>query len=153
MEPVIATAEPADLEPVKRLLEESGLPSRDIDAPMLRHFLVSRQGTALAGVIGLEPLGDVGLLRSAAVAPGERGRGLGIALTRAVERRARELGMRRLYLLTTTAEAFFGKLGYRTIPRAEAPAAIQGTTEYRELCASTSVCMLAELRDLGTKEP
>ncbi len=142
---VIAPAKPADLEPVRRLLDESGLPSRDLDAPMLRHFLVARRGPRLAGVIGLEPLGDVGLLRSAAVAAGERGRGLGVALTRAVERRAIELGVRRLYLLTTTAEEFFGKLGYRAIPRAEAPEAIRGTTEYRELCAETSVCMVAEL--------
>ncbi len=145
MEPAIAGAAPADLEAVQRLLEAAGLPHADVGAAMLRHFLVVRRGTGLAGVIGLEPLGEVGLLRSAAVAADARGKGLGVALTRAVERHAAELGVRQLYLLTTTADGFFGTLGYRAIPRGDAPAAIRGTVEYRELCASTSVCMVREL--------
>ena len=142
MEHVIAGAAPADLDAVRQLLGAAGLPCGDVVAAMLEHFLVARRGAGLIGVIGLEPLGEAGLLRSAAVAADERGRGLGVALTRAIERHARSLGVRRLFLLTTTAEAFFGRLGYRTVPRAEAPAAIRGTTEYRELCASTSVCMV-----------
>jgi len=141
----IDPAEPGDLPVVRGLLDASGLPSSDVTAEMLRHFLLAREGTALVGVIGAEPYGDVGLLRSAAVAPSHRGRGLGAELTRALERRARELGIRRLYLLTTTAERFFTGLGYRPLPRDRAPAAIRGTTEYRELCASTSVCMSKEL--------
>lgn len=145
MEPVIAAAEPADLGAVRRLLEASGLPHADVGAAMLEHFLAARRGPDLVGVIGLEPLGEVGLLRSAAVAAGERGRGLGVALVRAIERHAVALGVRRLYLLTTTAEAFFTRLGYRRLPRSAAPAPIQGTAEYRELCASTSVCMVRAL--------
>jgi len=142
----ITFARPADLAAVKQLLRESGLPRRDVVAPLLVHFLVARRGASLVGVVGLEALGRCGLLRSLAVAPAERGRGLGIELTRSLERRAWSLGIAQLYLLTTTAEGFFSRLGYRAIPRDRAPAAIQGTTEYRELCASTSVCMV---RDLG----
>ena len=147
--PAISPAVAGDLPAVHRLLEASSLPAADVTAAMLAHFLVARRGGGLAGVIGLEPLGEVGLLRSAAVAAEERGRGLGLALTEAIERHARILGVRRLYLLTTTAAGFFGRLGWRAVPRAEAPAAIQGTTEYRELCASTSVCMVKALDDLG----
>lgn len=145
--PDIGPATPADLPAVLRLLQQSSLPAADVTAAMLAHFLVARRGGGLAGVIGLEPLGEVGLLRSAAVDAAERGRGLGIALTGAIERHARALGVRRLFLLTTTAEGFFGRLGWRVLPRAEAPAAIQGTTEYRELCASTSVCMVKAVGD------
>ena len=72
---------------------------------------------------------------------------LGIELTRSLERGARHLGIVQLYLLTTTAEQFFARLGYRVIPRDRAPAEIQGTTEYRELCASTSVCMVRDLEE------
>ncbi len=112
---------------------------------MLPHFLLARDGDALVGVIGLEPYGRVGLLRSLAVAETERGRGLGIELTRALEQHARDLGVVDLYLLTTTAERFFGKLGYRVVARADVPAAIQGTTEYRDICPSSSVCMVKTL--------
>jgi N-acetylglutamate synthase-like GNAT family acetyltransferase/uncharacterized damage-inducible protein DinB len=149
MDAPIMPARPADLDLVKGLLREAGLPDRDVVAPLLAHFLVVRRGTGLAGVVGLEPLGRCGLLRSLAVAPAERGRGLGKELTGALERHARLLGIAQLYLLTTTAESFFATLGYRAVARERAPAAIQGTTEYRELCASTSVCMV---KDLG-EEP
>jgi N-acetylglutamate synthase-like GNAT family acetyltransferase/uncharacterized damage-inducible protein DinB len=147
VEHVIAGAAPADLDPVRRLLGAAALPHGDIVAAMLEHFLVARRGAELIGVIGLEPLGEVGLLRSAAVAAPHRGVGLGVALARAIEQHARAVGVRRLYLLTTTAEGFFDRLGYRTVPRPEAPAAIRDTTEYRELCASTSVCMVKTVDD------
>jgi amino-acid N-acetyltransferase len=143
----IEAARPADLAAVKQLLRDSGLPDRDVVAPLLAHVLVARRGAALAGVVGLEALGRCGLLRSLAVAPADRGRGLGVELTHALERHAAGLGVQRLYLLTTTAEAFFARLGYRAIPRERAPAEIQGTTEYRELCASTSVCMVRDLEE------
>lgn len=145
VEPAITSARASDLADVVRLLDAAKLPHQDVTAALLSHYLLARRGTALIGVIGLEPLGRVGLLRSLAVADEERGRGLGIALTHALERRARDLGIADLYLLTTTADRFFGKLGYRSLPRAAAPAEIRGTTEYRELCAESSVCMVKRL--------
>jgi amino-acid N-acetyltransferase len=141
----IGAAGATDLPAVVHLLDASGLPHRDVTAALLAHYLVAKRGAALLGVVGLEPLGTVGLLRSLAVASSDRGCGLGIELTCALERHARGLGIAELYLLTTTAEPFFGKLGYRAMPRDGAPPAIQGTTEYRELCASTSVCMVKKL--------
>ena len=141
----IDAAGPGDLPAVKELLDRSGLPSSDLTAEKLRHFLVARAGGGIVGVIGVEPLGEEGLLRSAAVAAAQRGQGLGGELVAALERRARELAIRRLYLLTTTAETFFRGRGYRRAAREEAPAAVQATTEFRELCASTSVCMVKDL--------
>ncbi len=141
----IAAAGAADLPDVVRLLDASDLPHRDVTAAMLSHFLLARDGGQLVGAIGLEPYGRVGLLRSLAVAEAERGRGLGIELTRALERRARELGVKDLYLLTTTAERFFGKLGYRVVQRADVPDAIRATTEFRDICPSSSVCMVKTL--------
>ena len=143
--PGIVSASASDLEDVVALLDAGKLPRGDVTADLLAHYLVARVGGALVGVIGLEPLGRVGLLRSLAVAGRQRGRGLGIALTHALERRARERGIVDLYLLTTTADGFFAKLGYRRVLRAEAPPEIQGTTEYRELCGESSVLMVRRL--------
>jgi amino-acid N-acetyltransferase len=145
MNSAIATAGAADLAAVLELLEASGLPHGDVTAALMPHYLVARRGAALLGVIGLEPLGEVALLRSLAVASSHRGRGLGVELTRSLEDHARSLGVAQLYLLTTTAERFFGRLGYRAMARGDAPPPIQGTLEYRELCSSTSVCMVKAL--------
>jgi amino-acid N-acetyltransferase len=145
IEPALAPCEQSDLPVVVGLLQAAGLPHSDITPAMLAHFLLaSRDGSAI-GVVGLEPYGPVGLLRSLAVAPSGRGVGLGAGLTRAIERHARACGVRTVYLLTTTAERFFARLGYRAVPREEVPPAIQATTEYRELCASTSACMARTL--------
>ena len=145
MNTVIGAAAAADLPAVIHLLEASGLPHADVTAPRLAHFLLARRGDVLLGVVGLEALGTVGLLRSLAVASAHRRRGIGIALARELERHAWGLGIAELYLLTTTAERFFANLGYRAIAREDAPAGIRGTTEYRELCSSTSTCMVKAL--------
>jgi len=142
---MIEAARASDLPAVRHLLEASALPSGDVTAARLAHYLVDGHAGALRGVIGLEPAGRVGLLRSLAVARADRGRGLGQALTAALERHARGLGIAELYLLTTTAERFFGALGYRAIPRAAAPPSLQATTEFRELCSSSAVCMVKTL--------
>lgn len=44
-----------------------------------------------------------------------RGRGIGTALTRAVERKAADLGYRELYLCTWTARRFYERLGWRVL--------------------------------------
>jgi amino-acid N-acetyltransferase len=93
-------------------------------------------------VVGLEVLGEVGLLRSLAVPQEDRGRGVGTQLTHKAEDYARTLGVQALYLLTTTAPDFFARRGYQRIDRAAAPAPLQATTEFQSLCPSTAVCMV-----------
>lgn len=51
-------------------------------------------------------------LSSVYVLPEYRGRGVGTALTRAVERKATDLGWPRLYLCTWTAQDFYRRLGW-----------------------------------------
>ncbi len=145
MDIAIGFAHPGDLAAVRGLLREADLPAGDVTAHLLANYLLARSGARLVGVIGLELLGRYGLLRSLAVAPACRGRGLGSDLTRALEQHARWLGVERLYLLTTTARAFFEDRGYQVVPRDDLPAAVQGTTEYRALCPASSVCMVKRL--------
>jgi amino-acid N-acetyltransferase len=145
MHAAIANAAPADLPALIELLQTAKLPHQDVTEALLAHFLLVKRGGTLVGAVGLEPLGTVGLLRSLVVAAPHRHSGLGVKLTAALERCARHAGIEQLYLLTTSAESFFARLGYRVIPRADAPPALQGTTEFRELCSSTSVCMVKAL--------
>jgi amino-acid N-acetyltransferase len=130
---------------VKRLLAESGLPTSDISERHLPHFFGCGSKTGLMGVIGLELYGDVALLRSLAVAPRRRGSGLGSRLVAHAERLAQAEGVKSLYLLTTTAEAFFQRRGYTRVPRDEAPVAIQNTREFSGICPVSSVVMVKHL--------
>lgn len=147
MDSVSLTLEPADgdsLAYVETLLEENGLPSRDVrSAPDA--FYVAHDGDERIGVGGVEPRGTDGLLRSVVVERSKRGAGYGTALCDALEAEAESAGLDALYLLTTTASEFFADRGYETIRRSEAPAGIRRTTEFDELCPSTATCMRKEL--------
>lgn len=126
---------------VKQLLAACELPYADITPSHLQHFVILRDGAHLAGVAGLEPLGDVALLRSLAVPMRYRGQGFGSRLTHKAEAYARSQGVETLYLLTTTAEGFFAGRGYARIDRDTVPTAVQETTEFQSLCPASAVCM------------
>lgn len=130
---------------VLRLLAEAKLPSADLGAGQLEHFFGCGAQDAPRGVVGLELHGAEALLRSLAVDPEARGRGCATALVAQAERHAREQGVRRIYLLTTTAADFFARLGYKRIERSEAPESIRLTSEFSALCPVSSVLMTKEL--------
>jgi amino-acid N-acetyltransferase len=55
------------------------------------------------------------------------------------------LGVRSIYLLTTTAEVFFKRLGYERIERSRAPPSIERTREFASLCPASSAFMIKQL--------
>jgi amino-acid N-acetyltransferase len=78
------------------------------------------------------------------VAPGVRGQGLGGRLAEELQRRGAAWGVRRWWLLTTTAEAFFAARGFRVVQRGAAPEAIRATGQFSGGCGSSAVCMTRE---------
>jgi amino-acid N-acetyltransferase len=134
----------AQLDYVEALLERNGLPVGDVRARP-EAFYYATAGGEPVGVGGLERYGRVGLLRSVVVEAAKRGYGYGSALCAALESNARTAGVETLYLLTTTASAFFDARGYVTVDRADAPSAIRQTTEFEDLCPATATCMRKSL--------
>ena len=104
-------------------------------------FMVATTGEEIVGVAGLEICCDNALLRSVAVAPDWRSRGVGRDLVNRVIVNAESRGIHGLYLLTTTAERYFPSFGFTTIDRADAPADIQATDEYSFACSKTARVM------------
>jgi amino-acid N-acetyltransferase len=136
----ITPAAPADGPAIAALLRAAELPHEDI-TPHLGHFLVAREGGTMVGAVGLEVYAPDGLLRSLVVALAHRGRGLGDRLVRRLEQAAAAWRVERFWLLTTTAEAFFARRGFRVTPRTGAPAKIAATHEFKTLCPSTAICL------------
>lgn len=137
---------PADADTVHRvvaLLRENDLPHEDVREHPSRFVLATTDST-LVGVGGLEPYGDIGLLRSLAVTESHRGQGYGTTICDALEQRARDTGIETLYLLTTTPTSFFEQRGYEEIDRTDAPEAIQRTTEFADRCPESATCMRRE---------
>jgi len=140
----------SELDAIVGLLRATELPVEDLNVSMLDAFVVATDGADCVGVAGLEICESTALLRSLAVEPRHRRRGLGARLIDAVEAEARARGVTALYLLTTTATMFFERMGYTAHARAAVPPAIAATTEFSSLCPDTADCLW---RDLTTRPP
>jgi amino-acid N-acetyltransferase len=139
----IRRARAADAAQVLALLAAEELPAEGVEDG-LEGFLVAEEDGRVVGVIGIEVHGECGLLRSAAVDPAWRSRGVGAALTRAALSEARERGVPALYLLTTSAAAYFARHGFAAVPRGAAPEEIAGSEEFTRLCPASAVLMRIE---------
>jgi amino-acid N-acetyltransferase len=133
-------ARPHDLPEALDLLRRSQLPTQGV-VEHFGNYVVVRDEGHLMGVAGLEVYGSDALLRSVAVDPDYRGDGAGRALVEAALALARRMSLREVYLLTTTARAFFERQGFADCARAEAPPSIQGSWEFREGCPTSSALM------------
>ena len=142
----IREATQEDFSAIAGLLAESGLVHEDLTPAHMAGFMVipaQGKSSSLVAVAGVETFPDAneGLLRSVAVAPALRGQGVGATVVCAVEKRAATLGLRRLWLLTTTAPDFFRGRGYVDSARAQVPAAVQESDEFKSLCPASAVCL------------
>lgn len=111
----------------------------------IHQFCLAWAENRLIATVGVELLGTNGLLRSLCVIPDYRGRGLAAELCDRMETYSRNAGVNRLYLLTTTAQAFFAHRGFALASRESAPPEVRETAEFRSLCPSTAACMLRVL--------
>jgi amino-acid N-acetyltransferase len=139
----IQFAKPEDYREIRDLLSSANLPFEDVENGT-GHFLLARKEEQLIGCIGLQICGEDALLRSLAVSEDQRNRGLGKTLTQEILEYASRLNVRKIYLLTTTAENFFRKYGFVVADRTAAPDAIRATSEFSSLCPSTAVLMSKE---------
>ena len=130
----------ADQEAVAALLRDLELPTAGV-ADWLDRFWVAEHESRVVGVAGMERYGDGGLLRSVAVAHGWRDSGIGRALVDRVLEEGRAAGVREVYLLTTTAEQYFPRLGFACVDRENVPAAVRASVEFTGACPASAVVM------------
>lgn len=140
----IRPAAASDLPAVERLLTDSALPFDGVrDA--LSDFVVAESDGELVGVAGLEVCRDDALLRSVAVKPEWRSRGVGRQLVTCAIANAESRGLHALYLLTTTAERYFPSFGFEKIERTEVPTPIRETKEFTDACPASATVMCCRL--------
>ncbi|MGH9847124.1 MAG: GNAT family N-acetyltransferase, partial [Blastocatellia bacterium] len=92
--------------------------------------------------VGQERYGDVALLRSLVVSPGEQRGGIGRALTARLLEEARGRGIREIVLLTTTARDFFTRhFRFEVVERNRFDTAFANSPEWHLPRCSSAVCM------------
>ena len=138
----VREATEADLPAVRRLLTETELAGGEFEAQFGPQFAVAVTADGrVIGVAGVEVHGEDGLLRSVAVDPAWRGRGIGEAVVRDRLTWARGRGLRSVWLLTNTAVDYFPRFGFTRIDRAAAPPALQRSEEFARACPMSAVAM------------
>ncbi len=147
----VRPAEAGDFAAIVRLLAECGLPTGDLRPASLASFFVVGEAEALSAVAGLELAGRHALLRSVAVAAGQRGRGLAAALLAACAAKARQEGWLALYLLANDAAAvaYFTLAGFLAVGRAQVPPALLALPEFSQLCPASTPCLYLPLAPEG----
>jgi N-acetylglutamate synthase-like GNAT family acetyltransferase/quercetin dioxygenase-like cupin family protein len=132
-----------DFKKIVSLLKESELPIADL-IEFNTEFLVAVENGKVVGCIGIEKYGSDGLLRSFAVDKYCRSKGIGLRLLQELLVFSRRLGIKKIHLLTTTAENYFLSRGFVKADRSEAPETIRSTTEFASICPLNSVYMISQ---------
>ncbi|MDH4068847.1 MAG: arsenic resistance N-acetyltransferase ArsN2 [Ignavibacteria bacterium] len=139
----MVTVRPAldhDLDVVCHLLTRNELPVLGVKEH-LRDFFVAEEDGSVIGAIGLERYEETGLLRSAVVDRSKQGKRIGSKLVDTLLRSARATGVKKLVLLTNTAEQYFARKGFRTIDRSTLDGPVTRSVEFTDACPSHAVCM------------
>lgn len=134
-----------ELDRLRLILLSDGLPVEDILRAPVKFFEVNIDNGAPIGWGGLEIYDNQAVLRSVVVNSVLRGTGAGRTLVETLIKEAKDLGIKKLWLLTIDAENFFAKLGFVHAIRSEAPKSIQACEEFAWLCNETAHCMNMKL--------
>lgn len=141
----ITPATLGDLADIRSLLMACSLPLDGL-AQHWRTFLIARAEGRPIGCGGAEAYPFAALIRSIAVAPEYRGRGVGRKLVRHLLDRLSARGLREFYLLTTDAEPYFQRRGFRRIEWDEVNPQILGSTQFQGACPRSATCMRLVMR-------
>lgn len=128
------------LEDVKLLLREYKLPYEDIDEHFT-HFILAKKEDKIVGAIGLEIYGDIALLRSFVVEESLRNKKIGNKLLISLLKKSIDESIETIYLLTTTAEKYFFRNGFKIENRENLPKEIKQTKEFSCICPCSAVAM------------
>jgi len=125
-----------DLEPVRTLLESSGLPFNGIERT--RGWVAEENGEIISH-IALEDANDAVVLRSLATVPAAQGRG---AARRLMEFAEASAGSRPILLRTKTVGPWVLRRGYALIASDQVPACVRSTSEFEgSMCSGYPVYM------------
>ncbi len=141
----VTAASPEDLDSIKRMLIDNDLPVAGVDDHW-KTFVVAREDGRLVGCGGSEAYQNAALIRSIAVAPEHRSRGIGRLLVRQLLDRLSSRGIREFYLLTTTAQDYFKKRGFKKCDRDEVHPQLLASREFQDACPKTAICMRLVMR-------
>lgn len=122
-----------DVEALTAFLSDADLTLSGLAAPGVRLWIERDEHGAIVGSTGYEVSSDGlhALIRSVAVSPSRRARGLGTSLARFALERAAEEGASRAWLFSRRSGPFWQSLGFEPADRHELATALADTHQVR----------------------
>lgn len=152
-EVTIRRARTADVPGIRRLIDMYSMDGRLLNKATVtlyedvQEFWVATRGETVVGCGALHVMWeDLAEIRTLAVDPGHRGKGIGARIVSELLATARQLGVRRVFVLTFEKE-FFSRFGFVEIDGAPVPPAV-----YEQLLRSYDEGV-AEFLDLDRVKP
>jgi N-acetylglutamate synthase-like GNAT family acetyltransferase len=124
MQALIRCAKQKDLDQLREFLKRANLGTDGLTEETVDYFLLLEDvEKTIKGTLGMEAIGEHGLLRSLAVTPGQAEKDIYI-LIHQMMKLAKDKGMKSLFLATNKSIAlpFFELLGFRKVDQGELPA-------------------------------
>ncbi|CAJ0822318.1 MULTISPECIES: GNAT family N-acetyltransferase [Ralstonia] len=134
-----------DWSDVAALLRRCGLPAEDTQGSIDAFHVALDMGRIIGCVAG-EQGGRSIVVRSVAVDPIYRDRGIASRLIETLLLRARGTGAREAYLLSTTAPSYFARWGFSLFPAEKVPTEVRASMVFRNAERSSALCMRCDLR-------
>ena len=144
MEITIRKAAENEYRAIIHLLASNALPTGDIYEKNITLF-VGLIDNEIVATIGIEQYDKVALLRSLCVKEGFKNQKLGTKMLSYLLSFCASENIETLYLLTTTAERYFVRYGFKKISRDETPKSIQNTREFQDICPASAIIMELKL--------
>ncbi len=140
----LRSATQSDLSEIASLLDACGLATSDL-AQIIDSFHVALCDGILVGCAAAIRLSKSIIIRSVAVEPIYRDRGIASRLVELLLVRARGTEARHAFLLSAAAPAYFARWGFSHVPVEAAPTEVQALADVHSSVPAMAWCMRCEL--------
>jgi len=142
MELKVIRANPKETSQLGELLKVCNLSTTGLEN-QVHNFYTAWSGGEMIGSIGLEIYGKYGIIRSTAVLPRYRKKGIGSKLAKKMMDFAKRQGIEELYLKTENEAAFFSHVGFSHILPEQIPAEIKEAEMLALSCCGPKAATMA----------
>ena len=134
-----------DIAIIRLILESQHLPTESVGKAITEFYLALEQNQ-IVGIAGFEYYGEDVLLRSVAVPSDFQNKGFGSRLVDWMIALAKQKQLKRIVLLTETAEKFFAKKGFVKVERSSITnVPLRRSSQFGSCCCSSAACMKLDL--------
>jgi amino-acid N-acetyltransferase len=141
----IRAAGTQDLPAVWNVLAQCGLDDHEVEDHLDAFHVAVLEGRVI-GCAGAERYDELVVIRSVAVLPEYRQRGVATHLVSAVLMRARAQGVRRAVLATSNCPSHFARYGFQLVSAETLPAEVRASHTLRVAGIPPGLCMHCELK-------